>query len=284
MAYPLTSETGNLTCTAASGDLLYLFGTSLRMTTDLATLNVNANEVDVTQATTSGVNMFAKINGLRDGTVDFSGIWPRTSPLGAMSALVTFGSGYVQYVNAFNIDITWPEIDITSFTGTASTGWRTWMPGGTGMWSGSWTCKADNATPPVMPSVGAAASATFKFYEDGATDPAITGSIGTPKLTQKVKVGDYSELGYSFSGSGDLTQAPGTALPGILYSTSTAVTKPTWDLNSDGTPDNTCILTVATARTHTFPAFWTKLSLSWKPDDVVRVSGTLRVAGAITTA
>lgn len=284
MAYPLTSETGNLTCTAASGDLLYMFGTSLRMTTDLATLNVNANEVDVTQATTSGVNMFAKINGLRDGTVDFSGIWPRTSPLGAMSALVTFGSGYVQYVNAFNIDITWPEIDITSFTGTASTGWRTWMPGGTGMWSGSWTCKADNATPPVMPSVGAAAAATFKFYEDGATDPAISGSIGTPKLTQKVKVGDYSELGYSFSGSGDLTQAPGTSLPGILYSTSTAVTKPTWDVNGDGTPDNTCILTVATGRTHTFPAFWTKLSLSWKPDDVVRVSGTLRVAGAITTA
>lgn len=281
MAYPLTSETGNLTCTAASGDLLYLLGTSLRMTTDLATLNVNANEVDITQATTSGVNMFTKLNGLRDGTVDFSGIWPRTSPSSAMSALVTFGSGYVQYVNAFNIDITWPEIDITSFTGTASTGYRTYMPGGTGMWSGSWTCKADNATALTMPSVGAAAAATFKFYEDGATDPSLSGNIGTPKMTQKVKVGDYSEVTYSFSGSGDLTQAAGSTLPG-LTAASGAITKPTWDINSDGTPDNTAVLTVATGRTYTFPAFWTKLSLSWKPDDVVRVTGTLRVAGAIT--
>jgi hypothetical protein len=283
MAYPLTSETGNLTCTAASGDLLYLLGTSLRMTTDLATLNVNANEVDITQATTSGVNMFAKLNGLRDGTVDFSGIWPRTSPSSAMSALVTFGSGYVQYVNAFNIDITWPEIDITSFTGTASTGYRTWMPGGTGMWSGSWTCKADNATALTMPSVGAAAAATFKFYEDGATDPSLSGSIGTPKMTQKVKVGDYSEVTYSYSGSGDLTQAAGTSLPG-LTAASGAITKPTWDINNDGNPDNTTVLTVATGRTYTFPAFWTKLSLSWKPDDVVRVTGTLRVAGSITAA
>ena len=186
MAYPLTSETGNLTtdATVVTGDLYYLFNTALRMTTDLATLNVNANEIDVTQATTGGVNMFSKINGLRDATVDFSGIWPRTSPLGAMSANVTFGSGYVQYVNAFNIDITWPEIDITKFTDVASTGWRTWMPGGTGMWSGSWTCKADNLTAPSMPSIGAAAAATFKFYEDGTPDPAISGSIGTPKLTQ----------------------------------------------------------------------------------------------------
>lgn len=286
MAYPLTSETGNLTCTAASGDLLYLFGTALRMTTDLATLNVNANEVDVTQATTSGVNMMAKINGLRDGTVDFSGIWPRTSPLSAMSALVTFASGYVQYVNSFNIDIDWPEIDITSFTGVASTGYRTWMPGGTGSWSGSWTCKADNATALSMPSLGAASSATFKFFEDGTNDPTMSGSIGTPKLSQKVKVGDYSEATYSFSGSGDLQQKAGDALPGILYAgtTLTNVTKPTWDLNGDGTPDNTCVLTVATGRTYTFPAFWTKLSLSWKPDDVVRVTGTLRVAGAITVA
>jgi hypothetical protein len=134
-----------------------------------------------------------------------------------------------------------------------------------------------------MPSVGAAAAATFKFYEDGATDPSLSGSIGTPKLTQKVKVGDYSEVTYSFSGSGDLTQAAGTSLPG-LTAASGAITKPTWDINSDGTPDNTTVLTVATGRTYTFPSFWTKLSLSWKPDDVVRVTGTLRVAGSITAA
>ena len=76
-------------------------------------------------------------------------------------------------------------------------------------------------------------------------------------------------------------------MPGLLYAgtTYTNITKPSWDLSgSDGVPDNTCVLTVATGRTYTFPAFWNKLSLSWKPDDVVRVSGTLRVAGSITVA
>jgi hypothetical protein len=282
MAYPLTSETGNLTtdATVVTGDLYYLMNTALRMTTDLATLNVNANEVDITQATTSGVNMFSKLNGLRDATVDFSGIWPRTSPGSAMSANVTFGTGYVQYVNAFSIDINWPEVDITSFTSVASTGWRTYMPGGVGMWSGSWTCKADNATALSMPSVGAAAAATFKFYEDG-TDPSLQGTIGTPKLSQKVKVGDYSEVTYSFSGSGDLAQNAGSTLPGLTAATGN-ITKPTWNIGGTSSPDNLCVLSVTSSRKYTFPAFWTKLSLSWKPDDVVRVSGTLRVAGAIT--
>jgi hypothetical protein len=285
--YPLTSETGNLTCTALSGDLLYLFGTALRMTTDIATLNVNANEVDITAASTSGVNMMEKLNGLRDATVDFSGIWPKTPTGSAMSALVAFASGYTYFVNAFNVNIAWPEIDITSFTGQASTGYRTWMPGGTGSWSGSYTCKADAGTALSLPSVGASAAATFKFYEDGTNDPTLSGNIGTPKLSQKVKIGDYSEATYSFTGSGNLQQKAGDALPGLLYAgtTYTNITKPSWDLSgSDGVPDNTCVLTVATGRTYTFPAFWTKLSLSWKPDDVVRVSGTLRVAGSITAA
>lgn len=286
--YPITSETGNLTTdvSVASGDLLYLFGTALRMTTDFATLNVNANEIDVTQATTAGVNMAEKINGLRDATVDFSGIWPRTSPLGAISALVTYGGGYTYFINSFSIDISWPEIDITSFTGAASTGYRTWMPGGMGMWSGSYTCKADVTQVPSMPSVGASSSATFKFYEDGTDDPTLTGNIGTPKMTQKVKVGDYSEITYSFSGSGNLQQKAGTSLPGLLYAgtTLTNITKPSWDLNSDGTPDNTCVLTVGGSRKYTFPAFWNKITLDWKVDDVVRVSGTLRVAGSITVA
>lgn len=291
MAYPLTSETGNLTTdvSISSGDLFYLFGTAIRPTTDMATLNVNANEVEVTGATGSAVNMMQRINGLRDATVDFSAIWPRSNQSAAISSLlsyVTSSDGYAQYVNAWTLDITWPEIDITSFTGAASTGWRRWMPGGMGSWSGTYTCKADDTTPPVMPTVGAAVAATFKAFEDGTDDPTFAGSIGTPKLTQRVRLGDYSELSYSFSGSGALTQKAGTSLPGLLYSgtTATAITKPTWDLNGDGTPDNTCVLTVATGRKHTFPAFWNKLSLSWKVDDVVRVSGTLRVAGAITTA
>jgi hypothetical protein len=237
MAYPLTSETGNLTCSAA-----------------------------------------------------FSGIWPRTTtPLG-ISSNVTYASGYVQYINAWSIDIAWPEIDITYFAGGAtgptdpSTSWRRWMPGGIGMWSGTYTCKADDATAPSMPSTGAAAAATFKMVEDGATDPNFTGDITTPRLVQRVRLGDFSELTYNFSGSGNLTQAAGTTLPG-LTAASGAITKPTWNITAtDSKPDNTCVLTVATGRTYTFPAFWNRLNLSWKTDDVVRVTGTLRVADVPTVA
>ena len=278
LTYPLTSETGNLTCTAGSGDLHYLFGTALRMTTDLATIKIDSNEIDVTQATGSTINMMAKFHGLRTGTVDFSGIFPKTTPPLGISALVTFNTGYVAYMNAFTIDITWPEIEITEATG-AATSWRKWMPGGIGSWSGTYTCKADESTPPSLPTTGAPAAASFKLVEAGS-DPTLAGDIGIPSLTQKVKLGDFSELSYSFNGSGDLTQSNGG-----LFAASGAITKPTWNLTStDATPDNTCVLKVAGSRTWTFPAFWTKLSLSWKMDDVVRVTGTLRVADTATVA
>ena len=218
LAYPITSETGNLTCTAASGDLLYLFGTALRMTTDLATLKIDSNEIDVTQATGSTINMMERNQGLRTGTVDFSGIFPRTTPPLGISALVTFNTGYVAYMNALTIDITWPEIEITEATG-AATGWRKWMPGGIGTWSGS----------------------------------------------------------YTFNGSGNLTQSNG----GLLAASGT-IGKPTWNIAGTSTPDNTCRLTVGGSRRWDFPAFWTKLSLSWRMDDVVRVTGTLRIADTAT--
>jgi hypothetical protein len=293
MAYPLTSETGNLTTdsTVTTGDLYYLFGTALRMTTDLATLNLEANEIEVTQATGSAINMHERINGLRTGTVEFSGIWPRTTtPLGISSSVVytTPANGYTQYVNSWNLEVTWPEIDITYFAGGAtgptdpSTSWRRWMPGGIGMWSGSYTCKADDATAPLPPSTGASTQVTFKFVEDGATDPNLVGNITTPRLVQRVRLGDFSELTYNFSGSGNLTQTAGTSLPGLLAASGT-IGKPTWNITAtDSKPDNLCVLTVATGRLWKFPAFWTRLGLSWKVDDVVRVTGTLRIADVPT--
>jgi len=278
LAYPLTSETGNLTSIAASGDLLYLFGTALRMTTDLATIKIESNEIDVTQATGSAINMMEKFHGLRTGTVDFSGIFPRTTPPLGISALVTYASGYVAYMNALTIDITWPEIEITETTG-AATGWRKWMPGGIGSWSGSYTCKADVNDAPSLPTSGASATASFKLVEAG-TDPTLSGNIGIPSLSQRVRLGDFSELSYAFNGSGNLNQTNGG-----LLAASGDISKPTWNIaGTSATPDQTCRLTVGGSRKWEFPAFWTKLSLSWKMDDVVRVTGTLRIASTATAS
>jgi hypothetical protein len=281
--WPLTSELGNLTCSAGSGDLLYLLGTSLRVAADVATLNIESNEYDATTPTGSAVNFMTMNAGLRSATIDFNGIYPRAaSPLG-ITSLITFAAGYVKHVTAFNINIEFGEFDATATTGAVGN-WRAFRPKGTGRWGGSYTCLADNATPPTLPSSAASASAvTFKLGEDGVADPTLTGFITAPRLNQTVRIGDESQLVYSFTGSGDLTQTAGTALPG-LTAASGVITKPAWDLNGDGTADNTCVLTVASGRTYTGPFFWTRLNLAWKMDDVVRVSGTLRAAGAITVA
>ena len=283
-AYPITSETGNLTSTAAitaGNDLYYLLTTALRITTDIATINIESGDVDITQASTGGVNMMERIQGLRTGTVDFSGVFPKTTPPLGITSSVTFANGYVQFINAWNIDVTWPEIDITSTVGGSAT-WRKWMPGGTGTWSGSYTCKASSGAGPALPSsaaTGAYGSATFVLADVGASDPTLAGTIGIPRLSQVVKIGDASVITYSFQGSGDLTQSNGG-----LTAASGAITKPKWDLAAAGTADNTCLLTVCNSPTRTwaFPAFWNKLSLSWKMDDVIRFSGTLRIADTAT--
>ena len=288
LAYPLTSETGNLVVSTASTDLIYLFQTAMRTTTDFATLDVQANTIDITQASTTAVNMMGQASGLRSATVSFNGIYPRTNPGGFLGtkSLVTFASGYAAYVSGWKIDISWPEIDITSALGTSGGSWRRYMPGGMGSWRGSYTCKADVNTAPTLPATGGSAAATFAMAEDGATDPSLYGNIIISSMGQRLRVGDFSEITYNFLGDGNLSQTAGTTvpLPGLLYATTLPITKPAWDTNGDGVPDVACVLTAATGRTHSFSAFWTQLSVECKLDDAVRVSGTLRVSDAITSA
>jgi hypothetical protein len=287
LAYPLTSETGNLVVSTTLTDLYYLFNSAIRTTTDFATLDVQANTIDITAASTTAVNMMSQANGLRSATVSFNGIYPKTSPAANLGTktLVTFNSGYAAYVSGWKIDISWPEIDITSALGSTGATWRRYMPGGMGSWRGSYTCKADVNTAPTLPASGAAAAAVFQLGEDGTTDPALSGEIIIGSMSQRLRVGDFSEITYNFMGNSDLTQnAGGASLPGMLYSTSSAITKPAWDTTGDGVPDVACVLTAATGRTHSFKAFWTQLSIDAKLDDAIRVSGTLRVTDAITSA
>lgn len=282
--WPLTSQLGNLTCTAGSGDLHYLLGTSIRIASDVATLNIESNEYDATTPTGSAVNFMTMNAGLRSATIDFTGIYPRAaSPLG-LTSLIEYASGYVKHVTAFNLGIEWPEFDATSATGAAGN-WRAYRPKGTGRWNGSYTCLADNATPPTLPSSAtAAAAATFKLAYEATAVPTLAGSITTPKFQQTVRIGDESVCVYSFTGSGDLTQTAGNTFPGITAA-SGVITKPQWDITgADGVADNTCVLTVASGRTYTGPFFWTRLNFAWQMDQPVKVTGTLRLAGTLTVA
>jgi len=281
--FPLTSELGNLTVTQTATDLEYLLETAIRIGNNVATLNIEANEYDATTPTGSAVNFMTMNAGLLSATIDFEGIYPRAAnPLG-LTALITYASGYVKHVTAFNISIEYGEFDGTATTGVAGL-WRSPRPKGTGRWFGSYTCLADNATPPTLPTAAAAASAvTFKLGEDGVADPTLTGFITTPKYQQTIRIGDESQLVYTFTGSGDLTQTAGTALPGITAA-SGVISKPVWSKGDTGSANNTCVLTAASGRTYTGPFFWNRINLAWQMDQPVKVTGTLRSAGVITVA
>jgi hypothetical protein len=279
--YPLVSDTGNLASGEASGDLFYLFGTAMRVGTAIGTININANENDITAASTSGVAMMAKSAGLLDATIDFSGIWPKATTMLGISSLVTFNAAIMKHVTAFTLDINFPEIDITSATGAAGT-YRRYMSGGTGQWGGTITAMADNAAAPVIPASGAASAVTFKMAENG-TDPTLTGNININRQSQVVRVGDRSVITYGYAGSGNLTQTAGSTFPGITAASGT-IARPTWDLAGTGVANNEMVMTVATGRTYTAECFWTRLSLSWVMDAPVQVTGTLRVASDVTVA
>lgn len=280
MAYPLTSELANLTCTSGAGDLHYLFGTAIRVTSNVASFNLESNEYDATSPTGSAVNMKTMNSGLRTGTLSFEGLYPRAAnPLG-ITALISQGGTPIPYVREISLTLTWPEVQITS-GGSSTPTWRRWMPGGTGSWAGTFTRLAANDVPPTLPTTGTATATVFKMAEDGASDPQLSGAITMPRYQQTVKIGGESALVYSFSGSGDLTQAAGSALPG-LFAASGVIGKPTWDADDDGIPDNTCRLLVASGRYYDFPSFWTSITLKWVMDQPVQVTGTLRVADAVT--
>jgi len=280
--YPLVSDTGNLASGESSGDLFYLFGTALRVGTAIGTININANENDITAASTSGVAMMAKSAGLLDATIDFSGIWPKAATTLGISSLVTFNSSVVKHVTGFTIDINFPEIPTTASTGSTGT-WRRWMSGGTGQWSGTITAMADSAAAPVIPASGAASAAIFQMADNGGSDPTLTGSINIVRQSQVIRVGDRSVITYGFNGSGNLTQTGASPLPG-LTAASGAIARPTWDLAGTGVANNEMVLTVATGRTYTAECFWTRLSLSWVMDAPVQVTGTLRVASDVSVA
>jgi len=146
------------------------------------------------------------------------------------------------------------------------------------MWRGSYTCLQESSAAPTLPVVGdLAAAATFKLAEVGASDPTLSGNILVSGLVQTVKIGSKVENVYSYSGSGALTQTNAG-----IFAASGAVTAPTWDSNGDGTADNVVTFKTAASRLFTFPCFWRSISITSEPNSPVKITGSLRVAGAFT--
>jgi hypothetical protein len=283
MPYPITGEFADLTVSTASTDLAYLIGTALRSVQ--ATVAWEGSELDSTGFNGAGLTMRTMVSGLRSGTINFTGIYPKTAPRLGNSGQVTFASGTATWVQSWNVNIDFGEQEITPMTGSEIL-WRRWMPGGIGTWGGSFTTLAlDTPVYTLTTNAGGqGAAATFKLTEDAAADPTLAGNIIVTGVSHPLTDrGSRQELTYTFAGSGPLAQNAGTNLPGLLYSgtTPTNISRPQWDTTgTDGVPDITCVLQYGTSRTFTGPGFWRSLNIECNPAGLVTVSGAIRMADA----
>lgn len=279
---PLTGAAATITSVTSSTDLNRLLTTALKNAS--ITINQDAEEFDVSELSGSGSGA-EYIVGLASGTFDFEGTFPKSAPRVGNSGLVTYASGYAEFVNSWRLQCEYGETDITAFAASAVTA-RTFMPSGVYNWSGSYTAHAvsGNAITTVTAANTAAASATFKITEDGAADPALSGNILATAVRQTIRKPDIQVCEYTFRGSGDVTETKGSTLPGLRVASTGAWGIPDWDTDGDGVADVQVVITTASSRTITAYAFLRSISIEVAIGQPIRVSGTVRFNGTITRA
>jgi hypothetical protein len=288
MPYIITGSTATLSSVTSATDLNRLLVTALKI--QEVTFQIENESFDITELSGSGAGV-ERMMGLQSGTMSFTGHFPKTAPRTGNSGLVTWGSsnGYAQYVQDWKLDVDFGEIEITAFNATAPTAKR-YMPNGIYQWSGSYTAHAVNDNTTVayrVPSAlhATAATATFKITEDGASDPAFSGSAFVTQISNPIRKPEKQALAYTFQGTGSLTETVGSTLPPLVRATTGAIGTPDWDTDGDGVPDVAVVFnTFVGATTHAYnaKAFLKSLSIEVSPGQPIRVSGSLRLNDATT--
>lgn len=266
---------------------------SVTGSTDLDTLFTAIRDVKLSfnqtadQGDTSGMGngYFTAAQGLYNATMDFEGLYPRTSPRYGASGLVTIAGSTFYAAKSLRLNFDFGEQDITGMDGTAKTA-RDFMPSGFPTISGSLTAHADSATAlsPVTAIHTAGGNVVFKLTEDGAADPSFTASaaglIGSLKFDATPR--DVIVATYDFIVSGALTSVAGSTLPALLPAGT--VDASDWDINTDGSADVSLVFQLASGRTYTGNSFLRTLTLDVAPGELVKVGGSIRFTGAVTPA
>jgi len=275
----LTGELGAVVSATAGSDLEQLLVTALRDTT-------LSYKEDATIEDTSGKGdgYMTRAVGLRSGTLNFEGLYPRSSPRFGASGLFTLTGTTFTQVESYTLDIDWGEEEITGMASAGVTS-RSYMPLGYPEFKASIVCRADSAS--ALPSTtalhGSAANIAFKLTEDG-TDPAFTGSAVGLIASKGVQSGQRGAIKptYDVMLTGQLTSVAGSTLPALLPAGT--VDRSDWDTNSDGSADVQLVWKVATGRTYTSYAFLRSLRVVVAVNQLIRVSGVIRLTGDIATA
>lgn len=288
MGFPVNGATATVSSITAATDIKYLFDV---LKINELTVNLDTESFDISELSGSGAAV-EHLAGLRTGTLDFAGYYPKSAPKLGNVGLATI-SGYTNYVTDYKIDVDFGEQDITALAASGPTV-RTFMPSGLFTWGGSFNAHAISDAKVELGSAVAStgSSATFIFYNDATNDSKLSGNVLLTRLGHSIRKADKQVLAYTFTGSGALTETVGDTYdalrldPAASAGTATAWGAPSWDLNADGTPDVTVELTSynGTADSkYTVGAFLKSLTLECSVGQPLRVSGQLRMTGSIAS-
>lgn len=278
MAYPVTGELGKINSVTNGTDLDQVLETAVKSRT--ITYNIDADSTEITGDGETSVTM---LTGLYGWGFDFAGVYPKSAPRYGNTGLVTFGSGYVQYVQNWFLDFDFGELDITAMAASGPVA-KAFRPAGLVTITGGYVARAANDTALSMPTAvnGTGAAATFKLTED-STDPGFSGNIIVRQLGTTFGDGKALVLGtYGFSFSGACTSIAGTTLPALLPAGT--VDAADWGDGTTG-PSTVQIVTQSfTSRTYTGHGFIRRLRVECNIGEPIAVTGSVRGQGALTPA
>lgn len=236
------------------------------------TLNLNGDDMESTAFGTAGPE--SHIKGLQSWEGEFTA-YLKTPDHGA-AGLVTFAAGTVLNMNAWDMNISRSDIEVTSFNATNPTV-KAFIPGlfnATGSFSGF----LDNATSTTVPAFPAnssePATGTFKYQEDGATDRNLSASIFTTQASWGARLNAANPISYTFRVSGDITQSTSSGTPNASILLSGAAL--------DATAASAITLKSDATRTFTGSAFWKSIAISVKLGSITTVKVGFRGTGALS--
>jgi hypothetical protein len=278
-------------------------------TTDLATMITTAganaaaipHNVSIQMVSETGVITSQGDTAVRNramlkswtGTINLR--YPRTTrTLGNNGTLTWASGGYSAYVQDYSLNVQAAALDYTSMTQSDKT-FRYFRPSLLVGFSGTFNALFDAAvtlpgteSPATAPSSYAAL--TLKLIEDGANDPTLSGNAFISQIGHTMNMGtsELQRLAFSFMGDGALTATPGTNFaalwPPNAGGSPTAIGQPTWDINGDGTPDQTIVVTAASGRTFTGDCFWTSVAVNVPMTGLIDVTVGIQGTGPYTLA
>ena len=215
--------------------------------------------------------------GLRQWTVECSGVYPGSAPKTGYEAVLTYGSGYVLHLQTWTLTGSVAVQNITSKE-DGGAGWMLFRPG-LWNWTLSWTALVDDTTAVADLTAPGASPGAETVNLTNTTNDTLTGSLRTTSANLALDRAGRTEISYQGQFNGPLTAG---AANGIFASG--GIGTPDWDTNDDGTPDVALSFASAASRTHSGNGFLSGVTITNPLDAAIEVQATFQGTGALTNA